>query len=1035
MNENNPAPQKRKSLIELALKYKQIPITICLLLCIIGLYSLLYMPRQEFPEFKVRQGLVIGAFPGASAKQVDEQLAKPLENYLFHFKEVDRSQTYSVSKEGQTIVFVEVKPDVKEPDLFWAKLRLGLQELKSSLPPQVVMLVGDNEFGDASAVLLSVTSKKRSYRELENYLEKLEDEIRANPAVSKVKHYGLQKEQITVYADPARLAQFGVKPALLTAALQLEGVLGYGGYVKDTDLEYPIHLPARYNSVADVAEQIVMIKPDGGVVRVRDVARVVKEYDVEDSFIESDGQRALVLSMEMRFGNNIVSFGKKVDKMIAQFKTECPPDIEVTKVADMPQVVKYSINHFMVEFGMAILSVIIVVMLLLPRRIAVVAAVTIPICILQSLGILQALGVELNTVSLAVLVVVLGMVVDNAIVVIDNYVEQLDLGMDRYTAAWASAKELFVPVFTATLAIVLAFAPYPIFMTTSGIMGDFVKPMPTTVAVTLFASMFIAMYLVPIFDYMFIKQGLHGAAKRKNGHTLLEILQTFYNKKLSDAMKKPRLSVSVGIIAIVLGVVMLSFLSVQLIPKLDRNQFAVEIYFPEGTSLAANTQVTHQVVSLLQKDKRVQNVIAFIGTSSPRFHTLYAPQIPAKNYSQLIVITDTQKHTEDVLKEYGPKYSNAFPLAYVRFKQLDFLNTEAPVEIRVIGEDSAKVNEIVQKIEKNMSSDKDITWLRDDTRGSRISADLDINKEAAARLGLSRAMIGLNMALNRQGIPVATVWDGDYGKSVVLKYDGGKTSSPTDLLNQYINAPLAPKGVLLRQVADVMPGFGPGQVIRRNGVPTVTVRADIGFGKLAQPVLDRAQKFIKTLNIPAGVSIDYGGEYHESFKTYIPMAQSLIASIFLIFIVLLFQFQSVKIAFLVMLTMPFGIIGGAIGMLLMRYPFGMTTVLGFVALFGTVIRNGVILISYARELEAKGMPLKKAAFAAGKRRMRPIFLTASAAAVGVIPLMLSGSKLWGPMGAVICFGLISSTVLTLYVLPVAYWKYSGDKGDPEERKD
>ncbi len=1029
--ETNP-PVRKKSFIELALKYRQVVITVCCLLCIIGMYSLRTMPRQEFPEFKVRQGLVIGGFPGASSQQVDEQLAKPLQNYLFRFKEVDRAKTYSVSKEGQTIVYVEVKTDVKDPDVFWAKLRLGLQELKSSLPPQVLMLVGNNEFGDASAILLSVTSKTRTYRELESYMEKLEDKVRRHKAVSNVKHYGLQKERITVYADPNRLAQFGVKPMLLMGALQLEGVLGYGGSVKDKDLEYAIHLPARYNSEADVAEQIVMALPTGAVVRVKDIARVVKEYDVEDSFIESNGQRSLVLSMEMRFGNNIVDFGKDIDKIIADFKAQSPADIEVKKIADMPAVVDLSISHFMRDFGMAILSVIIVVMLLLPRRIAVVAAVTIPICILQALGILQGLGIELNTVSLAVLVVVLGMVVDNAIVVIDNYVEKLDQGLDRHTAAWSSASELFVPVFTATLAIVAAFAPYPVFMKATGMTGDFVKPMPVTVAVTLFISMFVAMLLVPILNYSFIKKGLRGRVNAKK-HTLLDKLQTFYNKKLSDAIKTPERSIITGILAIVTGIVLLGFLSIQLMPKLERNQFAVEMYFPEGTSLTKNTQISRALSEALRQDERVKDVISFIGTSSPRFHTLYAPQIPAKNYSQLIVITDTQKHTEEVLKEYDARYREAFPGAHIRFKQLDFLTAEAPVEIRVSGDNRDAIEEVSQKIKDFISKDKDVIWTRDDLRDSRVSIDLDINREAANRLGLTRAMIGSSVALNRGGLTVAKVWDGDYGKDVVLKYEDAKTSSPQELANQYISAPLAPKGIVLRQIAALKAGLTPGQLVRRNGVPTITVRADLDFGKLATPVLRRAQKFIKTLDIPSGVVIEYGGEYQESVKTYIPMAQALAASVFLIFLVLLFQFQSVRIALLVMVTMPFGLIGGAFGLLLIGFPFGMTTMLGFVALFGTVIRNGVILISYARELEHGGMPLKKAAFAAGKRRMRPIFLTAAAAAVGVIPLMTSGSKLWGPMGAVICFGLISSTILTLYVLPVAYWKFSGD--EDQSKKD
>jgi len=1024
--------KKHFSIIELSLKHRQVITALSLMLCLLGAYALRYMPRQEFPEFKVRQGLVVAAYPGASSNQVDQQVAKPIQDYLYRFKEVRRDKTYSVSKENQTVVYVEVKENVKDPEIFWAKLRLGLQELKTELPPQVITLVGNNEFGDASAILLTITSGQRSYRELEDYLEKLSNAVRRHPAVSNVKRFGLQKEKISVYADPARLAHYGVKPEMLAEALKAEGFVWYGGSVKGKALEMPVHLPARYNSEADIAGQIIYVSPKGNAVRVRDVAKVKREYSVDDSFIECDGQRALALSMEMRFGNNIVDFGKDIDKIIADFRASNPPDLQIKKVADMPLVVSSSIYHFFRDFGMAIVSVILVVMLLLPRRIAVVAAVTIPICILESIGILQGLGVELNTVSLAALVVVLGMVVDNAIVVIDNYIEKLDRGVDAWTAAFTSAGELLVPVFTATLAIIAVFVPEPFFLT--GMSRDFVGPMPVTVAVTLFISMLVAMLLVPALCYTFIKTGLHGTVKKEGKRSALDRLQAFYDKQLASAMRKPKRTVAVGIAAIIAGALCLGLVGQQFMPMLERNQFAVEIYYPEGTSLAKNAEVTRKVAELMRVDSRVKDIISFVGTSSPRFHTLYAPQMPAKNYSQLIVITDTNKSTEEAVKEFDEKYRNAFPECHVRVKQLGFLSAEAPIEVMISGESEDEIKAFAQQVKRIMSSEKDITWLRDDYRDSLISVDMDVNREMADRLGVSRQALGTATALNPDGISVASVWEGDYQKDIVLKYETEKTSSAYALGNQYVGSRLSGGAVPLRQIALLRPGYSDGQVVRRNGRLTITVRADIAYGKLAAPVFERVSKKIESLPRPSSLKIDYGGEYSESVESYVPMGKSLLASVFIIFIILLFQFQSVRLSVLVMMTIPLSLIGAMIGLMLVGYPFGMTAFLGVIALFGTVVRNGVILISYARELESGGMSLKEAAFAAGKRRLRPIFLTAAAAAVGVIPLITSGSLLWGPMGTVICFGLIGSTALTLYVLPVAYWKFSGDERETASGK-
>ncbi|GAB1401397.1 efflux RND transporter permease subunit [Elusimicrobiota bacterium] len=1016
--------KKKKSFIELALKYRQIPIIITIALCILGLYSLFNMPRQEFPEFHVRQGLVIAGFPGASSEQVDEQVAKPLQNYLFQYKEINRKKTYSVSKEGQVVVFLEVNENVKDPDLFWSKLRLGLQEFKSKLPQQVILLVGDNNFGDASAILLSITSKERTYRELEDYLERLENLVRKNPAVSNVKHFGLQKEQITIYADPNKLAYYGIKPSILMTALQLESMVGYGGTVTDTNLVMPIHISNRFKSEADIAEQIIYTSPDGSIVRVRDVAKVVREYDVDTSYVECNGQKSLVLSMEMHFGNNIVHFGKDIDKIIKEFKTGVPSDVEIKKIADMPAVVSHSITGFFRDFGMAVLAVIIVIMVFLPKRVAAVAAITIPISILMSMGLLNGLGVELNTVSLATLVLVLGMIVDNSIVVIDNHIEKLDHGIDVWTASWSSAKELFIPVFTATLAIMTAFYPMPMFM--DGMYKEFVSPIPVTVTVTLFASLLVASLVVPILSYYFIKKGVHNREKKNSDckKSMLDRLQGFYDSKIALTMSKPSHSIAIAVICIFIGIFFIALLPQETFPKLERNQFAVEIYFPEGTSLENNAKTTKEMAKILSQDKRVVDVISFIGTSSPRFNTLYAPQIPAKNYSQLIVITDTNKNTKKVLREYDPKYRDAFPNAHVRFKELDFLPTTAPIEIRISGDTIEEIKVFSEKIKNIMQQEKDIIWVRDDYRNPLLSVDLDINKEMANRLGVTRTVLGLSTALNRNGMKVGTVWENDYAKSVILKYDKSKHSMPEELADQYVSAPLAIKPVMLRQVAKLKPGFSEGQVVRRNGRYTLTIYADVAFDKLANPIFKKIKSGINILPKPSSIEIGYGGEYEKSIETYGPFSKSLITSIILIFFILLFQFKSVRLALLVMCTMPLSLIGGALGLIIIGYPFGMTSFVGFIGLFGIVVRNGVILITYAHELEKNGMALKDAAIAAGKRRMRPIFLTASAAAVGVIPLITSGSLLWGPLGTVICFGLIGSTILTLYVLPVAYWKFS-----------
>lgn len=1022
--------EKRTSFIESALKHRQVTVTVCLLLCLAGAYSLFTMPRQEFPEFKQRTGLVIAVFPGADPRQVDEQVAKPLQNYLFSFKEVNRRKTYSESKQGQAVVYVEVNDNIRDTDEFWAKLRLGLADMKSRLPPQVLAVVGISDFGDASAVLLTITSKERSYRELEHYMEKLEDRLRTNEAVSKIQHFGLQKEQITVYVDPARLAHYGVKPAMLISALQLEGMLGYGGSVKTPDLELPINLPPRFNSEAEVAEQIIYASPTGEIVRVKDVATVKREYDIEDSYVEANGAKALVVSMEARFGHNIVKFGEEVDKVIDGLKKEMPTDIQISKAADMPATVQHSISRFFEDFALAILSVVLVTVILLPRRIALVAAVTIPICVLITLLFMQLSGTELNTISLASMVVVLGMIVDNAIVIIDNHVEKLDHGVGVWEAAWTSASELAVPVFSATIAIVLAFATERLFLTGMGY--DFVLPMVQTVAIALGISFVIAVLLVPTLSWMYIKKGIRQEDAPGRKPSMLERMQSFYDRLLDTRiMTNPKRAVAGGAIAILAGLALFALVPQQLFPTLERNQFAVEIYFKKGTSLQKNGRITRKLAEILRKDERITDVISFVGTSSPRFHTLYAPKMPSSDYSQILVVTRTNKETEEVLREYDAKYRKAFPEAHVRWKQLSFLPANAPIEIRLSGDSLEEVKKAGGRVKALLEEEKDILWARDDFRETQPTALLSLDRESANRLGVTRGLLGMSVAMNRNGVPVSTVWEGDYQRSVVLKYDKSKSSSPEKLNDQYVGALLSPRPVLLRQVAKLKPGFTEGQVVRRNGRITMTISGDVAFGELASPILSRMDKKIKKLGLPPSIAVTYGGEDDMIAETFIPFSKALVTSMLLIFIVLLFQFKTVRLALLIMATMPLSLIGVALGLHLLGYPFGLTAFGGLIALFGTVVRNGIILISYAHEIEAKGMSVKDAATAAGKRRLRPIFLTANAAALGVVPLIFSGSLLWGPLGTVICFGLIGSTILTLLVLPAAYALYGEKEEHPE----
>ncbi|PWG78352.1 efflux RND transporter permease subunit [Pararcticibacter amylolyticus] len=1021
--------KKSNTIIEAAIKYKQLPLTLAAVLVIFGIYALFNMPRNEFPEFTIRQGLIVGYFPGATSSEVEEQLTSKVEQYLFSFEEVDKKKTYSYSRDGQMYIYVEIteKPGPAATAAFWNKLKNGVLLMKGMLPQGVQAIVVNSDFGSTSAVLLAVESSGRPYKDLEKHVNNIEDELRKIPGLSRISHTGSLREQICVYLDNNKLNKYGISTGMVMQALQKQGGVSATGELKGGTINIPVHTQHLYANENDVAAQIIKTDEEGHILRLKDVAKIRREYQEPESFISTNGTSCIVISMEMQKGKNIVHFGREVDERLKSLSHTFPADIKLTKLADQPVVVAASINHFMKEFGIALVSVIIVTMLLLPFRVAAVASATIPITICATLSIMYALGLELNTVTLAALIIVLGIVVDDPIVVIDNHVEKLDEGLSIWESAVRSARELFPSVFTATLTIIATFTPLILFMV--GVARDFVFDFPFTIIIALVLSLIISMLIVPYFNTIFIKKGLHDHSKPKEQDpekkkSLLDTLQKVYNRTIELSFRNSWIVILLALAAVAGGALMLAGIPQQLFPKVDRNQFAVEIYLPSGYNLKETSQAVKQFEGVLARDKRVVHYTSFTGTSSPRFHTVYAPNLPARNYAQILVNTTSEEATEEILTEYEEKYRNMIPDAYIRMKQLTMISTQAPIEVRISGDSIPDLRAVAEKVVNIARKNPDNIWVRTDYEEKQQGIRLNIHEDEAARLGFSKSDISDAIAMNLQGLQATQVWEGDYAVDVIIKTPEEERRKAGDLNDLYITSPLMHQSVPLRQIASLVPDWTNGQIARRNGVRTLTVRIDTYHDLVPADVLSTFKDQIDHLPLPEGVSVSYGGEREEMLRNIGPMGLSLLLSVIVIFLILLFHFTRFKLAALSLITMPLSLFGAALGLLLMNYPFGFTSFIGLLSLCGIVVRNGIILIDYAEELRKHhGLTVREAAIAAGERRLRPIFLTSAAAAVGVVPMIISRSSLWGPLGTVICFGLLFSMVLTLLVLPVLYWLF------------
>ncbi|WP_109833322.1 efflux RND transporter permease subunit [Reichenbachiella versicolor] len=1018
--------KNKGSAIEWAMENKAFPLALVSVLLIIGVLAFFNMSRNEFPQFTIRQGVVVGFYPGASSEQVEAQLSSKVEEFLFRYNEVNKSKTYSYSKDGIMFLFVEVSENVgyNATKQFWSKLKNEILIFQqTSLPKEVLGVMVNSDFGNTAAMILTVESDSRSYKDLEDHVEEIEDELRNIPELAKISHSGGLSEQIAIYVDNNKLMQFGISPGMIMQTLQSYGATGTPGSLDGKNIDRPIHLETSITNETDLAQQIIRVDQDGNAIYLRDIATIKREYEKPSSYITTNGSKCMIITLEMVAGNNIVQFGEKIDEHLEAIEGRLPMDIKFTKIADQPKVVDHSIGHFLKEFGYALIGVILVTVLLLPFRIASVAGATIPITILATLAVMYMLGIELNTVTLAALIVVLGIVVDDPIVVIDNHVEKLDQGQSVWEAAKNSAKELFPSVFTATLAISAAFIPLIFFLT--GLSSDFISAFPWTITIALFLSLIISVLLIPYINTIFVKKGLHSAGNEKGKRSFLDIMQDFFDKTVKSAVKHYRVTISLGVLSIILGMcIMGTLVPQQLFPTVDRDQFAIEITLAKGNNLDKTEKVVKRIEQILAKDERVVSYTSFIGESSPRFHTTYAPNLPAQNYAQIIINTTSDDATVEILNEYDVKYTDLMPEAYIRMRQLDMVSSPAPVEVRLYGQNMADLKKVGDQIIDLARSTPQATWCRTDFGDMQGSVKLKIREDVAARLGLNRKDISNMVVMNMDGINATEVWDGEYPINVKIKTSNTVSSDITNLGELMIGSPVTGTTVPLRQVAEVLPSWNQEQIVRRNGQRCLTVRIDIEKGAVANNVLGSLDAKIQKLDIPDNVKVEYGGELEMQNENLIPMGVSLLTSIIIIFLILLWHFKQLKPAVLSFLTMPLSIFGAALGLWLMDYPFGFTSFMGLLALCGIVVRNGIILIDFANEIRVEhGLSYMEAAIQAAQRRMRPIFLTSSAAAVGVIPMIASRSSLWGPLGTVIAFGLMMSMVLTLFVLPVLYWLF------------
>ncbi len=1013
--------EKKRNIVEWAMHYHQIVILVTCVLIAFGIWGLVDINKNEFPDIIIRQGVVVAVYPGASAMDVEQQVTKPLEQYIFTYKEVNKEKTKSYSRNSVAIIQVELNEDIKGKEEFWAKFKHGMNDFKSSLPQGVLAVQVNDDFGDSSAMLITMESNDKTYRELDDYMTDLKNQLRTIESVGRMTVVGQQQEQISVYLDYDRLSQYGITDKMIAVALKTKDFVTTAGTLKNGRYDSPIYVSHGMNMVGDVENTIVYSDPRGTVVRLKDVATVKREYPDPTSFVTNNGVKCLVLSVEVKQGRSITDMGEQIYKVLDRFEPTLPENVRLFRITDQAKVVKDSVIEFLEELLIAVVAVIVVVIMLMPLRVALVAASTIPISIFIALGGFYAFGVELNTVTLAALITTLGMVVDNSIVIIDSYMEKIGEGMSRWHASIESATHFFKSILTATLAISITF--FPFLLTTTGSMNDTLLYFPWAISIVLFVSLAVAELVVPFLQFWLIRKPMAFGERKKKHFDFLDLMQKAYDWLIAHCFRHPYMVMGGAVLTIVLGVVILVNLPQRLMPLAERNQFAVEIYLPTGTSLEKTAALADSIESLLQKDDRIVSIASFKGTASPRFHTVYAPQFGGANYAQFIVNTTSPKATEQLLEEYKPRYEEAFPNAYVRFKQLSYGSEANPIEIRLQCEDWTVLRAATDSLTQVLRQNPKLKLVRNDMNEPLLTTRIQLDNENASRLNISNLDTELSMMMryNTTGMPMATIWQDDYAVNVCLKGTHADGSNRQQLGNEMIAANGGLRQLPLRQVATVSPTWEDGQIAHRNGLRTTTIISEVREGLNVTSTTMELQKKLKDFHLPDGVTLAWGGEIAENESSLPQLFGALIIAVVIIFFLMVNHFKRISTATLLLLSLTLCFFGTAVG-LVVTGEFTMTSVLGFVSLMGILVRNAIIMYDYAEELRRnEWLTAHEAIFLSAKRRMRPIFLTSAAASMGVVPMIVSASPLWGPMGNVIFYGTLITMLFILTVLPIAYW--------------
>ena len=985
-----------------------------------GLNAYRQLPRSEDPGFIVRTAQVTTRFPGASPVRVEQLVTDKLEKVIQEIPELD--SVTSTSKTGVSVVMVNIQERYKEMRPIWDSLRRKVDRSIADLPDGIREPEVNDEFGDVFGTVVTLTGDGYSYAELKDIADEVRDELLRIDEVAKVEVHGAQEERVFVEYKNARLSELGLSALQLQSILESRNIIIPGGDIRTDDERIVLEPSGSFESVEDLRQTLISVPGGAEVVALEDIARVERGYidPPRNKVLAAEAPAALALAVSMREGGNILTLGAAVEAMIGRLQVYYPYGVDFDFVQAQADAVAKKVDEFVGSLLQAVVIVVAVMLLFLGLRTGLIVSSLIPMAIVMALMVMGFFGIGLDQMSLASLIIALGMLVDNAIVMSESIMVARAAGKGPLDAAVDSAAELRVPLLTSSLTTAAAFLP--IFLAKSST-GEYTAPLFKVVTITLLSSWLLSLTMIPMLCYFFLKVEVREESFSSRFYR-------GYRRALLAGLRRPLLSLAV--VAAIFLVVMRGFALIPAIffPPNDRPTLTCELELPTGTPIERTEEVARQVERYIATLKAagggdgVTNWAGFLGQGAPKFMLSYNPEPPSPEYGIFVVNATSRATVDELVAKIAGFCLQQFPdlKATVRPLPLGPPVTN-PVEVRISGRDQDEIFAIVDRVKAKLGELDGPRNISDNWGQRSKKLVVAVDEARARRAGVTNQDVALSLQTAMTGITTTEYREGDKVIPVTLRSEAAERQDIGKIESLNVFAQLTGRAVPLKQVADVELAWQPAKIRRRQRLQTVTVTADLAPGVTATSVNSQLQPWLdeQKQGWPVGYDYEFGGEDEASNDANASIGEQLPVAGLIILLLLVGQFNSLRRPAIIIITIPLGLIGVVIGLLLLRSYFGFMTFLGVISLAGIVINNAIVLLDRIRiEREDNGLPPQRAVLESAQRRLRPILLTTATTIFGLLPLYLGGGPMWEPMAIAIMFGLLFATGLTLGVVPILY---------------